>query len=143
MTEKRPKVGVGVIIIRDNKVLLGKRKNAHDAGTWAPPGGHLEWFESFADCACREAKEETGLEIELIDKNPVAVTNDLFPEDEAHYVTLCLRAFVKGNQEPKLMEPEYCEEWNWFEWEKLPENLMMPLKNLIKQGYNPLDNLPK
>jgi 8-oxo-dGTP diphosphatase len=36
----RPKVGVGVCIVKDNKVLLGKRKNSHGDGTWAFPGGH-------------------------------------------------------------------------------------------------------
>jgi len=137
MTEKRPKVGLAIIILKENKVLLGKRKNAHDAGAWAFPGGHLEWYESFSDCANREVKEEIGLEIELIDKNPIAITNDFFLADEKHYITLFLRARIKDNQAPKLMEPDWCEEWNWFEWEKLPDNLMIPIKNLIKQEYNP------
>jgi len=35
------------------------------------------------------------------------------------------------------MEPEKCEKWEWFEWEKLPKNLFLPFKNLKKQGFHP------
>ncbi|MEO7108781.1 MAG: NUDIX domain-containing protein [Rhodoferax sp.] len=40
-------VGIGVIIVRHGLVLLGQRIGSHGAGTWALPGGHLE----FGDCA--------------------------------------------------------------------------------------------
>jgi 8-oxo-dGTP diphosphatase len=49
----RPLIGVAVIVIKDDKILLGKRKNSHGAGTWALPGGHLEFGESIKDCARR------------------------------------------------------------------------------------------
>ena len=42
----RPKVGVGVMVLKNGKVLIGKRKGAHVAGEWAWPGGHLEYMES-------------------------------------------------------------------------------------------------
>ena len=62
----RPKVGVGVMVLKNGKVLIGKRKGAHGAGEWAWPGGHLEYMESFEDCARREVMEETGIEIHNI-----------------------------------------------------------------------------
>ena len=43
--KKFPRVGIGVIIRKDNKILLGKRKNAHGEGSWCFPGGHLEFNE--------------------------------------------------------------------------------------------------
>ena len=44
---KHPRVGIGVIALNNQgKILLGKRKNAHGDGDWAPPGGHLEFGES-------------------------------------------------------------------------------------------------
>ena len=60
---QRPKVGVGVLIVKGSSVLLGKRKGLAGAGTWATPGGHLEFGESWAQCAVREVHEETGLTV--------------------------------------------------------------------------------
>ncbi len=59
--ENKPKVGVGVMILKDGKVLLGKRKGSHGQGEYAFPGGHLEHMESFADCAKREVADTSGL----------------------------------------------------------------------------------
>ncbi len=64
MEEKRPKVGVGIIVRKERKILLGKRVGSHGTGRWQFPGGHLEYRESDADCAQRELKEETGLKID-------------------------------------------------------------------------------
>jgi 8-oxo-dGTP diphosphatase len=61
--EQRPKVGVGVMIFKDGKVLLGKRKSSHGDGEYAWPGGHMEYMESFEECAKRETMEETGMQI--------------------------------------------------------------------------------
>ena len=57
----RPKVGIGVLVFNDlNQLLLGRRTSAHGEGEFGPPGGHLEFGESFEDCAIREVKEEAG-----------------------------------------------------------------------------------
>ena len=139
MEKERPKVGVGVIVMKQEKVLLGKRKNAHGEGTWCFPGGHLEMWEELWQCAKREVKEETGLEINIHESDSnfaYATTNDMFHQENRHYVTLFVRAnYVNGK--PKVMEPEKCERWNWFKWNNLPSPLFIPIKNLIKQRYKP------
>lgn len=61
------KVGIGVMIWKDGKVLLGKRKGSHGEGTYAFPGGHMEYMESFTDCVKRELEEECGLKIKILD----------------------------------------------------------------------------
>ena len=134
--DTRPKVGVGVIIERDGRVLLGKRKNAHGDGTWSFPGGHLEHGEEPEECARRETKEETGLDI--TDCKSLAFTNDIFQEEGKHYVTLFLKARAVSG-EPRVMEPHKLERWEWFSWDSLPEPLFLPLRNLLRQGYNPID----
>ena len=61
--QQRPIVGIGVMLFKDGKVLLGKTKGSHGSGLYAWPGGKLDLMESIFDCAKREVKEETGLEI--------------------------------------------------------------------------------
>jgi 8-oxo-dGTP diphosphatase len=136
MTEdKIPRVGLGVAIIREGKILLGKRKNSHGDGCWCFPGGHLEFGESWEECARRETLEETGLKIKNV--RFATATNDFFKKDNKHYITILMIAdWVKG--EAKILEPEKCEKWGWFDWDKLPEPLFVPQRNLKKQKFNPL-----
>ena len=134
---RKPRVGVGVIIRRDYYlVLLGKRKNAHGDGTWSFPGGHLNFFETLEKCAKREVREETGLEIDVVDWDGCVATNDLFEEENKHYLTAYVRANYIGGT-PRVMEPEKCEIWKWFSWNSLPNPLFLPIQNLIKLPYNP------
>ena len=130
--EKRPFVGVAVIVTKDDKVLLGKRKNSHGSGTWQFPGGHLEFNESIKACARRELFEETGIKIKNIRFGPY--TNDIFNKEKKHYITLFVVAdYDYGVLE--LKEPEKCEKWDWFECNKLPEPLFLPINNLLKQNF--------
>jgi len=134
--KNRPRIGIGVCVIKDNKVLLGKRKGSHGEGSWSFPGGHLELNEDIEACAKREALEETGIKIKNLRLG--TFTNDIFEKEGKHYVTLYVIAEYDSG-EIRIMEPEKCEEWGWFEWDKLPEPLFIPIKNLLKQGYNPFD----
>jgi len=131
---KRPLVGVAVIVIREGRVLLGKRKGAHGKGTWALPGGHLERFETIEECARREVLEETGLSIGTIEH--AAFTNDVFESESKHYVTLFVTAMHKDG-EAQVREPEKCETWEWFSWRRLPRPRFLPLEHLLAQGYSP------
>ena len=128
---QRPFIGVAALIFRDGKLLLGKRKGAHGAGHWACPGGHLEFGESIEACAAREVLEETGLLIRNIQR--VTFTNDIFMDEGRHYVTLFMTANADGA--PRVLEPEKCEQWNWFGWDELPAPLFLPLENLRAQGW--------
>ena len=135
---EKPGIAIGSIVIKDNLILLGKRKNSLEAGTYAFPGGKLEMFESIANCAVRETKEETGLIVTPIDETPSTITQDFFRDKGKHYLTLFIRTkYISGN--PQTLEPDKCEGWEWYEWEKMPSNLMLPIKNLIKQRYNPFN----
>jgi 8-oxo-dGTP diphosphatase len=128
--EKRPKVGVGVIIYKDGKVLLGKRKNAHGEGSWSFPGEHLEFGEKIEECAKREVLEETGIKIQNIRIG--TFTNDVFKKEDKHYITVYAIGDYKSG-EAEIKEPEKCGCWKWFSPDKLPKPLFAPLKNLKKQ----------
>jgi 8-oxo-dGTP diphosphatase len=122
-------VGTAVIIEKEGNILLGLRNGSHDSNTWACPGGHLEYQESFEECAIRETKEETGLTVTK--PTFITATNDIFKKDNKHYVTIFMKAKYEGGK-PKVMEPNKCKEWNWFNKKNLPENLMIPLQNYLK-----------
>ena len=139
MEEKqRPKVGVGVIVFKGGKVLIGKRKGSHGEGKWAWPGGHLEFEESIADCCRREVMEEAGIEIENIRflrlMNLVAYGK--------HYADIAMISDWK-NGEAKVLEPEKCDGWEWRSLDDLPEPLFGTLPTAleaIKTGKNFFDS---
>lgn len=134
MEIRRPKVGVGAIVIKDGKVLMQKRRNSHGEGTWCFPGGHLEWNETPEDCAARETLEEVG--IKIANAKSVTFTNDISPDEDTHYVTLFVVSDWKSG-EPSIMEPDKATEFGWFAWDELPRPLFLPIENLLKQGFRP------
>ncbi len=134
MTDKRPRVGLGVLIFKDGKVLFGKRKGPHGRGAWCPPGGHLEFGETWEECAKRETMEEAGIKIKNLEF--ITTTNDLHLNEGKHYVTVVMKAeYDSGNA--KVMEPDKCEGWDWFAWDDLPQPLFLSIQNLIASGYRP------
>ena len=131
---KVPRVGIGVIIKMGRKVLLLKRKGAHGEGTWAFFGGHLKFNESLEEGAKREVEEETGVLIKNI--RAATFTNDIFPKEKKHYITLFVIADFAGGTLP-IKETQYVEKLEWFMWGKFPKPLFTPVANLIKKGFNP------
>ncbi len=135
MDVQRPKVGVGVIVWRDGEVLMQERIGAHGAGTWSFPGGHLEFGEDICACAARETREEVGVEI----KNPriVAVTNDVSPSEQKHYITIFVLA-EHASGEVRVMEPDRARRVSWHAFDDMPRPLFLPIENLLAQGFHPL-----
>lgn len=132
----KQKIGVSVIIAKneDDKayVLLGKRKGSHAAGCWAFPGGHIEDNESVVECAIREVKEETNLDIHHV--GHFLFSEEYYPDIDQTYITLFVGSDLKEDSDNlQLMEPNKCEEWRWVDVDKGdPEvtPLMITFKNL-------------
>ncbi|PWA86044.1 NUDIX hydrolase domain-like protein (chloroplast) [Artemisia annua] len=131
-----PEVGVAVFILKDNKVLFGRRRSLSiGAHTYLLPGGHLEFGESFEECAAREVKEETGLDIKDIEL--LTATNNLL-SDSVHMVAIYMRAhLLDPNQTPQNIEPEKCEGWEWYDLKNFPEPMFGPLREMLLGGFNP------
>ena len=130
--EKRPKVGVGVIVVKEGKILFLRRKGAHGEGTWSVPGGHLEFGESIEECAFREVEEETGIKIKNVKVGPF--TNDIFNEEDKHYITVyAIAEHDSGDPESK---EEFVQEVHWADWGELPKPLFIPFQNLIDSGFD-------
>ncbi len=122
-------VGVGVVVERGERILLAKRAGGHASGTWSPPGGHLDYLEEPADCAQREALEETGVAIMqpalLID-----VTVDPFEDVGRHYVTLWFEA-QWADGEARIASAREVADVGWFHWEQLPQPLFPCFARLV------------
>lgn len=147
------RVGVGVFILfstseskTNPKFLIGKRKGSLGAGTYALPGGHLEFSEDLETCASREVLEETGLIV--TDVRFLTAVNTYMPEDNKHYITVFMVCVREGEgREPLNLEPEKCEGWEWVSWEDLlrwagengggagdgERTLFTPLLSLLRQ----------
>ncbi len=126
--EQRPKVGVGVMIFKDGKVLLGKRISSHGVNEYSFPGGHVEYLESFEDCVRREVREECGLEIQNIQFVCVSNIVDYKPK---HFITLSFSAEWESG-EPHVLEPEKCENWDWYSLTDLPDPIFSFSQKVIE-----------
>jgi len=122
-------IGVAIFVIRDNKILLEKRKGGYGDGSWGTPGGHLEYGEKIKDAASRELFEETGMICNSFDF--LNIVHDPDFSNGRHYVHISFLAKeVQG--EPILKEPEECYEWQWFDLNNLPKNTIICSKLQIE-----------
>lgn len=126
------RVGIGVFVFKDGKFLVQQRQGAHGAGSWSVPGGHLEYGESFEDTAKREVLEETGLTIKNVRFG--AVTNDLFSDEDKHYVTIWMVSDWESGKE-RITEPDKCLAQAWVTFDTLPSPLFLPWNQLLKSDF--------
>ncbi len=125
-------VGVACFVFKNGKFLLLQRHGSHGEGTWAVPGGHLEFGETFEETARREVKEETGLGI--INVRFGAVTNDRFTKEDKHYLTVwMLSDWLDGKE--VIAEPDKCLRQGWFTFGTLPEPLFVSFTNLLASEF--------
>ena len=120
---QRPRVGVGVIFVREGRVFLAKRHGAHGENTWASAGGHLEDGETFEECARREAMEELGVAVGEL--RFLCVSNII--AYGKHYVDIEFVGDI-DNQEPRLMEPEAFVDSGWFNLDELPDPIFHAMR---------------
>lgn len=125
------KIGCEAYIVRNGKLLLGKRGNVFGKGTWALPGGHLEYLERADQCIIRELQEEMGLDLPPTAVKLLALTDDLEPKSGSHQVHITFAVDI-GGQEPQLLEPEACDEWRWFPLAQLPSNFFPPHTKILR-----------
>lgn len=129
----RPRIGVGVAIFWGHQVLLHKRSAGHSPNVWAFPGGHLEFGETFADCALRETREECGTDLRVKVPKFWTAVNTIYEEEGKHYVVIFMYTHHTGGS-PRNMEPTKGGEWRWFHVDGLPLPLMMGISDLQKMG---------
>jgi 8-oxo-dGTP diphosphatase len=130
-----PLVGVGAIIIEDSRVLLVKRAHPPLQAQWSIPGGVLEVGELIREAAVREAREETGLNVEPEDLLGVydRVLRDVEKRVQYHYVLIDFLCRRVGGE---LVAASDAAEVQWFKRSELPPlNLAEDTIDVIRKGY--------
>jgi 8-oxo-dGTP diphosphatase len=118
-------VGVGAMVLRGNRVLLGRRKGSHGAGQYAWCGGGVEFNETLEDAVAREVRQESGMRVTRT--RLLCVSN--IREYGRHYVDF--EFLVDAEGDPVVREPWRCESWEWYDLDKLPQPLFRPVERGI------------
>jgi mutator protein MutT len=80
--QRYPVVGVGGVVIRDGRALLIRRGTPPLEGRWSIPGGRVEWGESLEQAVVRELREETGLDVRVIEL--IEIVERILDEPPSH-----------------------------------------------------------
>lgn len=121
------KVGAGLLIIKDGKILMTKRKSELGNGEYGTVGGHVDFGEHPAAAAAREAKEELGIEVgntEFLDCASVIKYGK-------HYIDISFTAEIISGI-PEILEPEKIESVGWYSLDALPSPIFEPVKKIIE-----------
>lgn len=132
-------VGFGVMLLKNNQVLLGQRhqdpakadSELHGEGSWTMPGGKLHFGESFETGAARELLEETGIKGKKF--QVISLANDMVPD--AHFVTIGLIC-EEWEGEAQVLEPDEITEWRWFDLNNLPKPVFPPSQEVLDNYFN-------
>ena len=117
-----------LILVKDGKILLLRRFNTGwGDGNYSVIAGHLDGNETFLQAMVREAEEEAGIELSQEDLEVVHVVHRKSNEERIDFFILAKR--WKGD--PRNMEPHKCDDLNWFEMDKLPENTIPYIRQAI------------
>lgn len=130
MSEARSKLAACVLLVKDDKVFLAKRKNTDWAnGQWNIPGGTIERGETARDAAVRELNEEIGVTIDPATLQFHQCVH--FIQDEFDVVTFHFIA-RQWNGDAVNNEPNKISDTDWFAFDALPPNIIEHSKNIIK-----------
>ena len=120
-----PKTLRGVIVIvqdSENRILLGERRYTVAAGSWGTPGGRYEINESELECAMRETKEETGLDV----YDPEIFGGEFKLSAYGYNFEFMGIVAKKYSGTPIVIPNENHSRWDWFSLDELPTPLFVP-----------------
>ncbi len=124
---------VYIIIERNKQYLMLRRFNAsYKNGHYTFPAGHMDGNEAPSQAAAREASEEAGV---LIDPSDLEMMHCMvYKAEEGGHERVSLFFVAKVfSGEPKNMEPEKCDDMQWFDIDNLPNNLVPEVRHALEQ----------
>lgn len=127
---KNPILLVSGLFIRDNKVLLGLRKNTRDyPNHWSVPIGHVEAGESENEAFIREMQEELNIAVTQFSPYDKLIDEQASISNQVYWVTRWRGEIVNA-------EPIQCKALQWFKIDALPSPLTPVTKTLLSKGLN-------
>jgi len=139
----RPIVGVGAVILQEGKLILVKRRAEPGKGRWSIPGGTVHLGEKVRDATIREAREESGLEVEIVDERPLDAFDSIITDDRGrtqyHFTLLEFLARPKGGT---LKAAEDASEARWVPLEEVKKyDLTNSFRTFFEKHENELKRL--
>ena len=91
---------MGAVVLDGDRVLLVERGREPQKGLWSIPGGALKVGETLAEGACREVREEAGLEVSVVERVEVVdrIVRDSEGRVEYHYVLVGFLCRLEGGE---------------------------------------------
>jgi 8-oxo-dGTP diphosphatase len=132
MTGQYPELVTDILIVKNNKILLGLLSDKwkyKDQQVYGLPGSHILFGQSIEIAVKRNIKAE--LNCEVINHKVIAVNANYH---NGHFISLGVLAEIAGD--PKLLKPDDWVKWEWFGKDKIPSNLFPSAKNLINCYLN-------
>jgi 8-oxo-dGTP pyrophosphatase MutT (NUDIX family) len=120
-------IASGPVIVENNKVLLDKDKKED---LWKFCGGKIKEAEKLITTAQRRSKEELGINIEILDKNPF-ITYAIKETADGQLDIILVHFLAKRIGEIK--PGEEIEKWDWFDINNLPKNIGTNIILALKQ----------
>jgi 8-oxo-dGTP diphosphatase len=122
-----------LILMKDGKVLLAKRLNTGWMdGNYSIVAGHLDGNETFLQAMVREAKEEAGIDL---DEKDLQVVHVMHRKTDHERIDFFIEA-KKWTGTPRIMEPDKCDDMQWFDLDKLPDNTIPYIRQAIQMIRN-------
>jgi len=113
-----PKVGVGVMVVENGRLLLVRRGMPPEKGKWSIPAGFVDRGEDPQETAVREAEEETGLQVQITGLVDVYFNPSVRPNHPGASIFILYRAECTGGQ---LQAGDDAAAAAFFTLDELPE----------------------
>ncbi len=131
MDRLKVKVAVYIILIKENKILLSRRFNTGwQDGNYGLPAGHVESDEKVIDALLREATEEVGVKL---NGESIIFVHCMYRKNS--YTDFYFLA-KNWTGDPTNMEPDKCDDLQWFSLDSLPSNMIPSVKSAILNSQN-------
>ena len=130
------KLTVGLLLIKNNKVLLMRRCNTgYMDGMYSLVAGHVESGESLKQAIVREAFEEIGINISLNKVDYVTMIRD---GEDNDYINFFLIAHEYSGI-PSIKEINKCDDLGWFDINNLPSNMIPADRRAINNYFKKIN----